>query len=77
MKASLLRDQTSYLDLEVIADVATVELRADQFELPVKQSLGVPVLVTDQVQNLFVVGHGVHTWNTERGVWVKKKSDQE
>lgn len=55
----------SYLDLEVIADVAAVEFRADQFELPVKESLGVPVLVTNEMQDLLVVCHGVHTWSTE------------
>lgn len=54
----------SYLDLEAVADVATVELGADQLEFPVKESLGVPVLVADQVQDLLVVGHGVHAWNT-------------
>lgn len=59
----------SYLDLEVVADVATVEFGADQFEFPVKQSLGVPVLVTDKMQDLLIIGHGVHTWNTqERGL---------
>lgn len=52
--------QISYLHLEVVADISTVELRADQFEFPVKQSLCVPVLVTDKVQELLVVGHGVH-----------------
>lgn len=56
----------TYLDLKVVADVATIEFRADQFKFPVKESLGVPVLVTDKVQNLLVVSHGVHTWNTER-----------
>lgn len=57
----------TYLDLKVVADVATIEFRADQFKFPVKESLGVPVLVTDKVQDLLVVGHGVHTWTTERG----------
>lgn len=56
----------SYLNLEVVADVAAVELGADQLEFPVKKSLGVPILVTDEVQDLLVVGHGVHTWNTGR-----------
>lgn len=51
---------TSYLHLEVIADISTVELRADQLEFPVKQSLCVPVFVADKVQELLVVGHGVH-----------------
>lgn len=50
----------AYLHLEVIADVSAVELRADQFEFPVKQSLCVPVFVPDKVQELLVVGHGVH-----------------
>lgn len=58
----------SYLDLEVIADVATVELRADQFEFPVKESFGVPVLVTDNMQDLLVVSHGVHTWKDEEKI---------
>ncbi len=66
----------SYLDLEVIADVATVQFRADQFEFPVKQSLGVPVLVADKMQDLLIVGHGVHTCNTQRGACVKKKLNQ-
>lgn len=57
----------TYLDLKVVADVATIEFRADQFKFPVKESLGVPVLVTDKVQDLLVVGHGVHTWTTEGG----------
>lgn len=70
-------DERSYLDLEVIADVATVEFGADQFEFPVKESLGVPVLVTDKMQDLLVVGHGVHTWNTQRGVCVREKFDQQ
>lgn len=61
----------SYLDLEVIADVATVEFGADQLEFPVKQSLGVPVLVTDKMQDLLIIGHGVHTWNAQRGARVK------
>lgn len=66
-----LTNDPSYLNLEVIADVATVELRADQLEFPVEKSLGVPVLVTDEVQDLLVVGHGVHTWKTERGLCQK------
>lgn len=70
VNVSLLSAQ-SYLDLEVIADVATVEFRADQFEFPVKESLCVPVLVTDKMQDLLVVGHGVHTWNIQRGTCVK------
>lgn len=53
-------EQTSYLHLEVIADISTVELRADQSEFPVKQSLCVPVFISDKVQELLVVGHGVH-----------------
>lgn len=57
----------SYLDLEVVADVATVELRADQFEFPVEESLRVPVLITDKMQDLLVVSHGVYTWNIQRG----------
>lgn len=61
----------SYLNLEVIADVATVEFRADQFKFPVKQSLCVPVLVTDEMQDLLVVGHGVHPWNIQREAHVK------
>lgn len=56
----------SYLHFEVIADVAAVEFGADQFKFPIKESLCVPVLVTNKVQDLLVVGHGVHTWNTER-----------
>lgn len=60
-----------YLDLEVIADEATVELGAHQFEFPVEESLGVPVLVTDKVQDLLVVGHGVHTCSTRRRARVK------
>lgn len=68
-------DKCSYLNLEVIADVATVEFRADQFEFPVKESLCVPVLVTDKMQDLLIVGHGVHTWNIQRGACVKNKSD--
>lgn len=65
--ASLPGDVTdSYLDLEVVADVAAVELGADQLELPVEQSLRVPVLVADQMQDLLVVGHGVDACsNTE------------
>ena len=55
-----LTNAQSYLDLEVIADVATVEFRADQFEFPVKESLCVPVLVMDKMQDLLIVGHGVH-----------------
>lgn len=58
--AAVVRDQISYLHLEIIADISTVELRADQFEFPVKQSLCVPVLVTDKMQELLIVGHGVH-----------------
>lgn len=72
-----LTNAQSYLDLEVIADVATVQFRADQLEFPVKQSLGVPVLVTDEMQDLLIVGHGVHTWNTQRGACVKKKFNQQ
>lgn len=71
-----LKGARSYLDLEVIADVATVEFRADQLEFPVKESLCVPVLVTDEMQDLLVVGHGVHTWNIQTGARVKKKTDQ-
>lgn len=56
-----LRNAWSYLNLEVIADVATVELRADQLEFPVKESLCVPVLVSDKVKDLLIVGHGVNT----------------
>lgn len=63
----------TYLDLKVVADVATIEFRADQFKFPVKESLGVPVLVTDKVQDLLVVGHGVHTWTTEKGGGVNDK----
>lgn len=54
------RGRGPYLHLEVIADVAAVEFRADQFELPVEESLCVPVLVADEVQHLLVVGHAVH-----------------
>lgn len=61
----------SYLDLEVVADVTTVEFRTDQFEFPVKESLCVPVLITDKIQNLLIVGHSVHTWNIQRGACVK------
>lgn len=50
----------THLHLEVVADVAAVELGAEQFEFPVKQRRRVPVPVADQVQNLLVVGHGVH-----------------
>lgn len=49
-----------YLDFEFIADVAAIEFRADKFKLPVKQSLCVPVPVADQVQDLFIVCHGVN-----------------
>lgn len=59
-----LKGPRPYLDLEVIADVATVEFGADQLELPVKEGLCVPVLVTDEMQDLLVVGHGVHTCDT-------------
>lgn len=55
-----LQTRGPYLDLEVVADVAAVEFRADQLELPVEESLGVPVLVADEVQDLLVVGHAVH-----------------
>lgn len=50
----------SYLDFEFIADVAAIEFRADKFKLPVKESLCVPIPVADQVQNLFIVRHGVN-----------------
>lgn len=50
----------THLHLELVADVAAVELRAEQFELPVEQRRRVPVPVADQVQNLLVVSHGVH-----------------
>lgn len=50
-----------YLHFEIVADVATVEFGADQLELPVEESLRVPVLVADEVQDLLVVGHAVHT----------------
>lgn len=49
-----------YLDFEFIADVAAIEFRADKFKLPVKQSLCVPVPVADQMQDLFIVRHGVN-----------------
>lgn len=49
-----------YLDFEFIADVAAIEFRADKFKLPVKKSLCVPVPVADQVQDLFIVCHGVN-----------------
>lgn len=58
--AAVVRYQMSYLHLEIIADVSTVELRADQFKFPVKQSLCVPVLVMDKMEELLIVGHGVH-----------------
>lgn len=64
----------SYLDLEVVADVATVEFRADQFEFPVEESLCVPVLVTDKMQDLLIVGHGVDTWNIQREACVRNTS---
>lgn len=52
--------QLTHLHFELVADVAPVELRADQFELPVEQRHRVPVPVADQVQNLLVVSHGVN-----------------
>lgn len=55
-----------YLDLEVIADVPAIEFWANQLELPIKQSLCVPVSVTDEMEDLLVVGHGVYTWTQTR-----------
>ncbi len=49
-----------YLNFEFIADVAAIEFRADEFKLPVKQCLCVPVPVADQMQDLFIVCHGVN-----------------
>lgn len=65
--------ECSYLNLEVVADVATVEFRADQLEFPVKERFGVPVLVADEVQDLLIVGHSVHTWKTHREAQVNKR----
>lgn len=65
ISGNLTMSSVTYLHLELVADVAAIKLRADQFEFPVKQCLSVPVLVADEVQDLLVVGHGVDTWDTE------------
>lgn len=51
----------THLHLKFIADVASIQLRADKLELPVKQGPGVPVAIAQEVQDLLVAGHGVHT----------------
>lgn len=51
----------THLHLKFVADVASIQLRADELELPVKQGPGVPVSIAEEVQNLLVAGHGVHT----------------
>lgn len=69
ISGNLTMSSVTYLHLELVADVAAIKLRADQFEFPVKQCLSVPVLVADEVQDLLVVGHGVDTWDTEGVTW--------
>lgn len=65
------RGRWQYLHFEIVADVATVEFGADQFELPVEESLRVPVLVADEVQDLLVVDHAVHTCSAQSQSQIK------
>lgn len=60
------REPCTHLHLELIADVASIELGADELELPVEQGPGAPVPVAQEVQHLLVTGHGVHACRVGR-----------
>lgn len=53
-------DLLAYLHFKLVADITSIELRTDQFELPVKQGHDMPVAVPDQVQNHLIAGHGIN-----------------
>ena len=42
-------EPSSHLHLELVADIATIQLRADKLELAVKQGPGVPVPIAQEV----------------------------
>lgn len=54
------------LQLELIAGVASVQLRAGQPEAPHRQLRGPPVVVPDLPDHLLVGGHGVHACGRRR-----------
>lgn len=58
------------LQLELVAGVASVELRAGQPEPSLRELCGLPVVVPDLSDHLLVAGHGVHACGKTRGGWL-------